>query len=105
MKSLVWGNMKEIIDEDNSVPQERWVAEYGPTIMYRGFLGVRASTPSGLPLSAVSLKRGACIQYDRLWTMDTRALNHIMTHSADYQKPSDARRNLARILGKGERTP
>ncbi|KAI1792352.1 cytochrome P450 [Ganoderma leucocontextum] len=78
MTSLVWGNMKEIIDEDNSVPQERWVAEHGPTIMYRGFLGL-----------------------DRLWTMDPRALNHIMTHSADYQKPSQARRNLARILGKG----
>ncbi|PIL29246.1 cytochrome P450 [Ganoderma sinense ZZ0214-1] len=78
MTSLVWGNMKEILDEDNSVPQERWVAEYGSTIMYRGFLGL-----------------------DRLWTMDPRALNHIMTHSADYQKPPQARMNLARILGKG----
>ena len=39
--SLIWGNMKEIIDEDNSVPQERWVEQYGHTIMYRGFLGVR----------------------------------------------------------------
>ena len=43
MTSLLWGNIKEIIDEDNSVPQERWVAEHGPTIMYRGFLGVRTS--------------------------------------------------------------
>ena len=34
--------------------------------------------------------------------MDTRALNYIMTHSADYQKPSQARSNLARILGKGK---
>ena len=42
------------------------------------------------------------MQLDRLWTMDPRALNHIMTHSVDYQKPSQARRNLARILGTGE---
>ncbi|TBU23441.1 cytochrome P450 [Dichomitus squalens] len=76
--SLIWGNMKEIMDEDNSVPQERWADQYGHTIMYGGFLGM-----------------------DRLWTMDTRALNHIMTHSFVYQKPSQARRNLARILGKG----
>ena len=41
------------------------------------------------------------IQLDRLWTTDTRALNHILTHSADFQKPSEARRNLARIVGEG----
>lgn len=33
--------------------------------------------------------------------MDTRALNHILTHSAEYQKPEGARNNLAQILGKG----
>lgn len=41
--SWIYGNLRAIIDEDNSVPQERWVAEYGSTIMYRGFFGVRAS--------------------------------------------------------------
>ena len=60
MKSLLWGNMKEIIDEDNSVPQERWVAEYGPTIMYRGFLGVRTLTSSGVS-HPQSLNEAACI--------------------------------------------
>ncbi|TFK89337.1 cytochrome P450 [Polyporus arcularius HHB13444] len=74
-----YGNLKAIHAEENSVPQERWSAEAGShTIMYRGFLGT-----------------------DRLWTLDTRALNHILTHSTDYQKPSAARRNLARILGEG----
>ena len=38
---------------------------------------------------------------DRLWTLDTRAVNHVLTHSNVYQKPSQARRNLAQILGKG----
>ncbi|KAH9885221.1 cytochrome P450 [Cubamyces lactineus] len=73
-----FGNLKAVQEEDNSVPQERWVAQYGQNIMYRGFFNS-----------------------DRLWTMDTRALNHILTHSADYQKPEDARRNLAKILGRG----
>ncbi|CDO71513.1 hypothetical protein BN946_scf184910.g12 [Trametes cinnabarina] len=73
--------MKAIQDEDNSVPQERWVAQYGRTIMYPGFFRIF-----------------------RLWTMDTRALNHILTHSAEYQKPEDARRNLARVLGRGAST-
>lgn len=40
-------------------------------------------------------------QSDRLFTMDTRALNHVLTHSSDYQKPSQVRYNLSRILGEG----
>ncbi|OSD00668.1 cytochrome P450 [Trametes coccinea BRFM310] len=76
--SWIWGNFKAIRDEDNSVPQERWVAEYGPNIMYRGILG----TP-------------------RLWTMDTRALNHILTHSGEYRKPEANSQDLVRVLGKG----
>ncbi|OJT11870.1 Cytochrome P450 3A28 [Trametes pubescens] len=76
--SWFYGNIKAIQDEDNSVPQERWAAEYGPVISYKGFLGL-----------------------SRLWTTDTRALNHVLTHSTDYQKPEAARRNLAKILGKG----
>ena len=38
---------------------------------------------------------------DRLCTMDLRALNHVLTHSTDYQKPSQARFNLSRLLGNG----
>ncbi|KAI9068652.1 cytochrome P450 [Trametes sanguinea] len=76
--SWIWGNFKAIRDEDNSVPQERWVSEYGPNIMYRGILG----TP-------------------RLWTMDTRALNHILTHSGEYRKPEANGQDLVRVLGKG----
>ena len=40
-------------------------------------------------------------QMDRLWTTDTRALNHILTHSTQYQKPEAARRNVAKLLGEG----
>ncbi|KAI0828219.1 cytochrome P450 [Trametes gibbosa] len=76
--SWFFGQMKVINAEENSVPQERWAEEYGPVTMYKGFLNL-----------------------DRLWTIDPRALNHILTHSGDYQKPEGARRNLARILGEG----
>ncbi|OBZ66502.1 hypothetical protein A0H81_13684 [Grifola frondosa] len=78
--SWFFGNLKQIWNAENSVLQEEWVKEYGPNIMYRGFFNVRS---------------------DRLCTMDTRALNHILTHSNEYQKPEQARGNLARILGKG----
>jgi hypothetical protein len=33
--------------------------------------------------------------------MDTRALNHVLTHSEYYFKPEAARATLARILGEG----
>ncbi|KAG8215243.1 cytochrome P450 [Butyriboletus roseoflavus] len=33
--------------------------------------------------------------------MDTRALNHVLTHSSDYQKSSQTRYSLSQILGEG----
>ena len=36
-----------------------------------------------------------------MWTLDTRALNYILTHSVDYQKPDDIRRFLASLVGRG----
>lgn len=45
------------------------------------------------------------IQSNRLFTMDTRAIHHILTHSNDYQKPSQVRYNLSQILGKGGLCP
>ena len=38
--SLFWGNFKIINEAENSVPQEQWVDQYGPTIAYRGIFGV-----------------------------------------------------------------
>jgi hypothetical protein len=56
-KSLLYGNFKEIwqavslhkayasvnlppVIQDNSVLQEQWVEEYGPTLTYKGFFSV-----------------------------------------------------------------
>ncbi|KAH7929281.1 cytochrome P450 [Leucogyrophana mollusca] len=76
--SWLYGNMKDIFEAENSVLHEQWVKEYGPTLKYQGFLNI-----------------------DRLFTMDLRALNHVLTHSNDYQKPEQVRYNLSQILGEG----
>ena len=34
--------------------------------------------------------------------MDLRVVNHVLTHSLDYQKPAEGRVFLGRILGDGE---
>ncbi|KAI0705562.1 cytochrome P450 [Earliella scabrosa] len=75
----LWGNFKALEEEENSAPQERWMKQYGShSIIYRGLFRTR-----------------------RLWTTDTRAVNHILTHSAEFQKSGEVRRSLAKILGEG----
>ncbi|KAI0736247.1 cytochrome P450 [Fomitopsis betulina] len=76
--SFIWGNLKEILDAENSVLHEAWTEKYGNTLMYR-----------------------AWFQQPRLYTVDTRALNHVLSHSNDYQKPSLARYNLGQVVGEG----
>ncbi|EMD33503.1 hypothetical protein CERSUDRAFT_118076 [Gelatoporia subvermispora B] len=75
---LIYGNLKEIFAAEHSVLHEAWVEKYGNTIKYKGFLNT-----------------------DRLYTIDVKALNHILTHSMDYQKPAQSRYFLSRLLGKG----
>ncbi|KAI0701860.1 cytochrome P450 [Cytidiella melzeri] len=75
---LFWGQVQVIFKNDNSVSQEQWVDQYGPTIAYQGLLGV-----------------------NHLWTMDTRALNHVLTHYYTYQRPEQGRYHLSRVVGPG----
>ncbi|GBE88427.1 cytochrome P450 [Sparassis crispa] len=74
----LWGNMKAIFDAEHSVLHEEWVERYGPTIKYHGFFNL-----------------------DRLFTMDMRALNHVLSHSMNYEKPEHTRFNLSQVLGSG----
>ncbi|KAG6374890.1 cytochrome P450 [Boletus reticuloceps] len=76
--SWIYGNMRDIWNAENSVLHEGWVKQYGNTLKYKGFFNS-----------------------DRLFTMDTRAINHVLTHSSDYEKPSQVRYNLSQILGEG----
>ncbi|KAF8894813.1 cytochrome P450 [Infundibulicybe gibba] len=77
-KSIIYGHFKEIWEVENSALNEKWVEEYGNTIQYKGLFGMR-----------------------RLFTMDTRALNHVLMNSYNYQKPEVARYNLNRVVGPG----
>ncbi|EJF55963.1 cytochrome P450 [Dichomitus squalens LYAD-421 SS1] len=72
------GNLNQIYESEGDLITDEWIEKYGPNIMYRGVFNG-----------------------PRLYTTDTRALNHIVTHSAYYQKPEQVRRSLAHILGKG----
>ncbi|KAF8131040.1 cytochrome P450 [Boletus edulis] len=88
--SWIYGNMRDIWNAsrlivpalvclyENSVLHEEWVKQYGNTLKYKGFFNS-----------------------DRLFTMDMRAINHVLTHSNDYEKPSQVRYNLSQILGEG----
>ncbi|KAF8898203.1 cytochrome P450 [Gymnopilus junonius] len=73
-----YGNLKDIWKSENSVLHEKWVEEYGSTLKYKAFF-----------------------QTSRLYTIDLKAINHILMNSYIYQKPEGARYNLTQILGNG----
>ncbi|KAI0357855.1 cytochrome P450 [Trametes cingulata] len=77
-RSWFLGNLKQVHQSEDQVIYDQWVEQYGPVFTYRGFL----NSPY-------------------LFTTDTRAINHVLTHSAEYQKPAQAQRALARLLGQG----
>ncbi|KAJ7099283.1 cytochrome P450 [Mycena belliarum] len=74
---LFYGNFKEIWKSENSV-LEQWIRQYGPTLKYTGFFG-----------------------RTRLYTTDTKALNHVLTNTNIYEKPAPSRYHLARVVGPG----
>ncbi|KAK7035895.1 cytochrome P450 [Favolaschia claudopus] len=78
-KSAHWifGNMKGIWNAENSVLHEQWTREYGSTLKYKGLFGLT-----------------------RLYTTDTKALNHFLS-SYNYRKPEQVRYTLSRIVGPG----
>ncbi|KAG0696611.1 cytochrome P450 [Suillus ampliporus] len=76
--SWIYGNSKEIYSVENPILHEQWVKEYGTTLKYKGLF-----------------------YSDILFTMDTRALNYVITHNSDYQKPSQLQYLLGRVLGQG----
>ncbi|PCH43005.1 cytochrome P450 [Wolfiporia cocos MD-104 SS10] len=65
-------------NEDAATLQQSWAETYGPTLRMKGWMNS-----------------------DRLFTIDTRALNHILSHSHDYPKPPGADLHLGSVLGRG----
>ncbi|CCM04147.1 uncharacterized protein FIBRA_06309 [Fibroporia radiculosa] len=76
--SWFYGNLKEIQAAEQSTLHNAWVEKYGKTIRYKGWLNT-----------------------DRLYTLDTRAVGHILSHSYDYPKPEMSRFTLSQVLGAG----
>ncbi|KAH9905515.1 uncharacterized protein B0H18DRAFT_1220702 [Fomitopsis serialis] len=76
--SWLYGNLKDISAAEARSLHERWVEQYGNTITYKGLLNANI-----------------------LYTIDTRAVNHILSHSVDYCKPAPVRFALSQLLGKG----
>ncbi|KAK7042020.1 cytochrome P450 [Favolaschia claudopus] len=56
----------------------RWTKEYGRNIRINGFFG-----------------------FSNLYTTDTKAIQHVLSHSYIYQKPAQGRYSLGRIVGPG----
>ncbi|KAJ7744469.1 hypothetical protein DFH07DRAFT_978192 [Mycena maculata] len=69
-----FGNFKEIWEAANYDKHEQWVKRYGPTLKYHGFFGMT-----------------------QLYTIDSKAMNHVLTNSHIYPKPDSARYNAGRI--------
>lgn len=68
---LFWGHGRAIWQADNSVIQEGWVKEYGPTIAYKGMLSVR------IALSGLHKVLRYMEQIPHLWTMDKRCVDDV----------------------------
>ncbi|TFY63024.1 hypothetical protein EVJ58_g3484 [Rhodofomes roseus] len=75
--SWLYGNLKELTAAEARPLHESWVEQYGHTLTYKGLFNANV-----------------------LYTVDTRALNHILSHSADYWKPPAARYGLSTVVGK-----
>lgn len=76
--SFVMGNILQLFGGVVTEIEDRWVEEYGTTFTISGFLS----------------------QLD-LYTIDTKALHHIITHTQIYQKPLEVQYNLGRVVGPG----
>lgn len=66
------GNLQQMHDQENTNLIAQWVSQYGPTFVYRGFLGGR-----------------------RLITTDPVAIAHILANPYQYPKPDFIRDALA----------
>ncbi|KAF9645313.1 cytochrome P450 [Thelephora ganbajun] len=76
-QSWFYGNVKQIFERGQSVAWDEWVSTYGKTFRY--------------PVMFNSLS---------LFTTDPRAINHVLTHSDEFEKPEDVKAVLE-LLGEG----
>ncbi|KAI0045156.1 cytochrome P450 [Auriscalpium vulgare] len=78
-KNFFTGSHERHIWEPDAVHiQQEWVAKYGAVFKYSSWFSVT-----------------------KINVMDTKAVNHILTHVAEFEKPVEVRHVLGGILGKG----
>ncbi|KAF8816768.1 cytochrome P450 [Phlegmacium glaucopus] len=76
--SFLYGNLKELSASYDSVLQEDWLNQYGPTIQFKGVLGT-----------------------SRLLTTDLKAINYILFNSYDYPKSEEISYTMRQLFGNG----
>ncbi|EIW62555.1 cytochrome P450 [Trametes versicolor FP-101664 SS1] len=76
--SLVYGNLNEFGEVEGSFLPDQLFAKYGKNYVDHEFF----MTP-------------------RLWTLDSRAINHVLMHSTEYGRPEETVRNRIKNFGKG----
>ncbi|EPS99608.1 hypothetical protein FOMPIDRAFT_1163803 [Fomitopsis schrenkii] len=76
--SCIYGNLLQIFNTGNSRMQEQWTSQFGETFKYKGWLNA-----------------------DYLYTVDIKALSHIMHRTSHYHKPGFARFRIAEVIGNG----
>ncbi|KAG8953675.1 hypothetical protein FRC04_001879 [Tulasnella sp. 424] len=74
--TFLWGSLQTIRDPKDIVPQ--WTKKYGKTFAVTGFLSMK-----------------------RLYTLDLRAIAHVLSHPAEFHKPWQSRIGLTAITGPG----
>lgn len=97
--SFIFGHSQEVQGIEGSTLLHDWIGQYGKIIKIKLFLGVRLS------LAEPKVQNSSQIQREAIIIMDTRAINHILTHSMDFQKPGKGRRGSGRsvrFLGNGK---
>ncbi|KAF7356067.1 hypothetical protein MVEN_00936500 [Mycena venus] len=77
-KHWFYGNLKQLMNDEDPTVQEQWVQQYGPTFKYHRFFGRAA-----------------------LYTADLKAIHHFLANTETYQKSEWARFTLGRIVGPG----
>ena len=83
--------------KDNSVLLDKWQEEYGNVIRVRGLFGVRQ-----MPLFIFTITHfNSCPKENRLFTTDTVAISHILSHIDIYEKPEISRYNVSKLIGAG----
>lgn len=76
--SWLFGNVNELMGTEDFALYSEWLEKYGPT-----------------------MKLNSWFKIPKLFTIDTRAMNYVLSHSQEYPKPERSRHNLVQILGNG----